>query len=52
MVVEAIVRITLKDGYDLSDPDRVIEVLNEMDYEFRSDAIEDTEIVDINWEID
>ena len=52
MEVEVVVRLTLKDGYDLSDPDRVIDVLNEMDYEFRSDAIEDTEIVDFNWEID
>ncbi len=52
MEVEAIVRITLKDGYDLSTPDRVIEVLNEMDYEFTHEAIEDTKIVDINWEID
>ena len=52
MEIEVTVRITLKDGYSMEDSDRVIDVLNEMDYEFRSDAIEDTEIVDINWEID
>jgi predicted hydrolase (HD superfamily) len=50
MEVEVIVRITVKDEFVKDDPSLVTGVLNEMDYEFTHEAIEDTEIVDYNWE--
>ena len=50
MEVEVVVRITVKDKFVKDDPSLVAEVLNEMDYEFKHEAIEDTEIVDYNWE--
>ena len=50
MEVEVVVRITVKDKFVKDDPSLIAEVLNEMDYEFTHEAIEDTEIVDYNWE--
>ena len=50
MEVEVVVKITVKDKFVKEDPSLIAEVLNEMDYEFTHEAIEDTEIVDYNWE--